>query len=149
MKSMPSNLQRARLCSACQSLTFAQFRDGYTHPLNYPRMVESGKSCLLYKLIVCSMAKLQTTYNCYEFEAKYDSKAGKITQKQAVSRQRALEEDYQVLELLKIPQEVSWGRSKYMWYPNSDRKISSGNFNQGETIEITAPESNNTISSTS
>ncbi|KAK7177874.1 heterokaryon incompatibility protein [Paraphaeosphaeria sporulosa] len=126
------------LCSACRSLTFIELRDGYTHPLTYTRTVLSGKSCQLCRLMVCSMSRLQTVTNSYETNERYDVEADKLSNTPALYRTSVpgiplFEQEY-------LLSSVAWSRQQYYGEPGHSSEVRKGNFNDGETIQITASE---------
>lgn len=128
----------AQLCTSCKSLTFVMLRDGYQHPLSYRDTASSGKSCRLCRLIICSVGKLQIARNCYQIESDYDSMSGRLPNLPAVSRGPTLGRGVPpAAETMSIPQELVWRRDQYI---NTNDGVSMGNYNDGETIKITAPQ---------
>jgi len=139
--SMAHTQNYVRLCSACKTLTFTLLRDGYIHPLMYESTISSGKTCQLCRLIVCTMGKLQTGDTCYELEKKYDSIADKLSQLPAVSRHWIEGASFPpIVESLNLPSNVVWSRNQYLFESDSESQVRKGNFNDGETIQITAPD---------
>ena len=129
-------------CSACKALTFVQLLNGYDHPLNYRATVQSGKSCRLCRLIVCSMAKLQLHCDSYGLELQYNSMAGKLPSLPILSRHElVLEGALPLVEVMKLPSDLKWDRQEYIGEPNYETQVRKGNFNGGETIQISATES--------
>ncbi|KAH8727761.1 heterokaryon incompatibility protein-domain-containing protein [Phaeosphaeriaceae sp. PMI808] len=128
------------LCVACQSITLEMFRNGFEHPLPYPRIVEMGKTCMLCRLIVCSTSHLQTLEaNRYEVNRDYHIWASTLPQLPYLVRNSDLV--YQengppfILETVNSPPwRVSWKRQ----WTGLQRYI-KGEFNDGNTIQISAP----------
>jgi hypothetical protein len=124
------------LCSACKALTFAQLYGGYTHPLSYAKTVSSGKTCRLCRLITCSMSRLQTSNDCYEADRKYDLIAEEMPHLPAVSRSAV--PGILPVEQMYLPLFIEWSRHAYLAEPGLLSEVRKGNFNDGETIQITA-----------
>lgn len=132
-----------QLCSACKALTFYQLRNGYRHPLDYRAAVRSGHKCQLCKLIVCSMGRLQIPGPCdsYELEQQYNSMAEKLPGLPVVSRhQLAHRRELPLVEVMNLPSDLIWSRREYIGEPNYESQVRKGNFNGGETIQISARE---------
>lgn len=131
---------QSTLCSACKYLTFTHLNDGFTHPLSYSRIVRSGQSCELCKLIVCSMSKLQImSTTSYETNRRYDALMASLPSLPAVIWTSAP-------ELFLFEQEcplssIAWTRGQYWGEPGFPTEVRKGNFNDGETIHVTALES--------
>jgi hypothetical protein len=127
------------LCSACKHFTFTHINDGFTHPLSYPNIVRSGQSCQLCRLIVCSMSKLQImSTTSYATNRRYDALMASLPSLPAVIRRSAP-------DLLPFEQEyplssIAWTRDQYRGEPGYPTEVRKGNFNDGETIHVTAPE---------
>lgn len=128
------------LCSACKAVTFTMLRDGYVHPLGYKCTVLSGQTCRMCRLIVCSIAKLQMMVSCRDIEAQYMELAHKLPAFPAVSRRLGLgATPLGVVETLDTLSDLVWSRDEYLAEALNRSEIRKGNFNQGETIQITAP----------
>lgn len=84
------------------------------------------------------MGKLQLHIKCYEIEKNYDALAYELIHSPAVHRQGLY--GSRVLEVLKTPVKVEWSRLSYQSEPHFEQELRKGNFNDGETIQITAPE---------
>lgn len=113
--------------------------DGFEHPLNYPQIVEMGKTCMLCRLIVCSTCHLQTSAGRYEVNRDYYAWALTLPGLPYVVRDPAavFQENGPPLLHERVespPRRVSWKRSVTI----SQRYI-NGDFNDGKTIQIWAP----------
>lgn len=85
------------------------------------------------------MSKLQTSDNCYEADKKYDLVAEKMPHLPAVSRGAVL--GCPPIEQMYLPSFIAWSRNQYLAEPGPLSEVRKGNFNDGETIQITASES--------
>jgi hypothetical protein len=130
------------LCVACQSITLEMFMNGFEHPLPYPRIVAMGKTCMLCRLIVCSTSHLQTlAANRYEVNRNYHIWASTLPQLPYLVRNSDLvykgNSPPFILEIVESPPwRVFWKRQGI----GSQRYI-NGEFNDGNTIQISAPKS--------
>lgn len=136
---MSPNQWDSPLCSACQSITLEMFMNGFEHPSNYSQIVEMGKTCKLCRLIVCSTSHLQTSANRYQVNRDYDFWALALPRLPYLIRDPALvlQESGPPLVLEKVnspPQRVSWKR-----YNTILQRYINGDFNDGNTIQISAP----------
>ncbi|RSM01903.1 hypothetical protein CEP52_008289 [Fusarium oligoseptatum] len=115
-------------------------RDGYTHPLTYRDIITSGETCALCRLMVCSTGKLSANLGSYEMDNQYDSLAPRLSELPAVSREGStILGPSPVIEKLKPLVELNWSTSQYDVERENSREVRKGNFNDGETIQITAP----------
>jgi hypothetical protein len=46
------------LCESCSRITFSQLSHGFKHELGYEETVLSGEKCMLCRLMVCAIARL-------------------------------------------------------------------------------------------
>ncbi|KAF5968274.1 hypothetical protein FCOIX_11522 [Fusarium coicis] len=99
-------------------------RDGYTHPLTYRETIKSGETCALCRLMICSTGKLSANLESYKMHYQEE----KITSGLSP-----------VVERLKPLIEVHWSTNQYICDLENNWEARKGNFNDGETIQITAP----------
>ncbi|KAF5598582.1 heterokaryon incompatibility protein [Fusarium pseudocircinatum] len=115
-------------------------RDGYTHPLTYLDTIKSGETCALCRLMICSTGKLSANLDSYKIHYQYHSLAPRLPELPAVSREeRIISGLLPVVERLKPLAELHWGKNQYIGDLENSWEVRKGNFNAGETIEITAP----------
>jgi hypothetical protein len=128
------------LCVACQSITLEMFKNGFEHPLDYPQVVEMGKTCKLCRLIVCSISHLQTTSaDRYQVNLNYDLWALSLPRMPYLVRYPALSilrNDYpRLVERVDAPpRRIVWKRQMAI-----TQRYINGEFNDGNTIQISAP----------
>ncbi|KAF2756766.1 HET-domain-containing protein [Pseudovirgaria hyperparasitica] len=129
-----------RLCSACRMLSFEGLQNGYEHPWDHERIARSGQACRLCRLIVCSMGRLQIPeVDSYKLDSKYESALHQLRTLPAISRhQNPVGLPYETFTVVK---KVTWSRANYV--APAGAQVCRGNFNQGETISITAPPTSN------
>lgn len=128
------------LCVACQSITLEMFMNGFEHPLDYPQIVEMGKTCKLCRLIVCSTSHLQTSANRYQVNLNYNFWALSLPRLPYLVREPALAINENgspvVFERVNAPpRRVIWKRQMAIV-----QRYINGEFNDGNTIQISAPE---------
>ncbi|ORY60766.1 heterokaryon incompatibility protein-domain-containing protein [Pseudomassariella vexata] len=126
------------LCSSCRGLTFAMLRDGYTHHMPFRQTVISGKTCRMCRLIVCSVAKLHIEDHSYGLDAKYESEAEKLSYLPAVHREKYAF-GFPIMERMQTLSDIVWDRSQHGAESEHCYQVRKGNFNQGETVQVTAP----------
>lgn len=135
---MASILDGQPLCHGCQTLTFVSLRDGFTHPMVYSEIVISGKTCPLCRMIVCTMGKLQNNNACHEIEKRYDSEIERLVHLPAVYRHQIHWPGlFPLLEQLIKPYHINWRTEEYH-SDGLDHEVRKGNFEGGETIQVTA-----------
>lgn len=89
-------------------------------------------------MIVCTMGKLQNNKTCYEIEKRYDSEIEELVHLPAVyRRQTPLPGLLPLLEQLVQPYHINWTTEEYR-YDVFDNEVRKGNFEGGETIQVTA-----------
>lgn len=129
-----------QLCAPCSALTFTMLRDGYTHPLKYTDTIKSGKTCALCRLIICSTGKLSANLGSYRMHYQYHSLAPRLPELPAVSREEKIISGLSpVIERFKPLAELHWSTDQYIGDLENSLEARKGNFNDGETIQITAP----------
>ncbi|EEU47173.1 uncharacterized protein NECHADRAFT_77365 [Fusarium vanettenii 77-13-4] len=129
-----------RLCATCSALTFTMLRDGYTHPLAYRDTIASGETCALCRLMVCSTGKLSVNLDSYKMDNQYHSLAPRLPELPAVSREGSIIfGPSPVIEKLKPLVELNWSTIQYDGDRENSWEVRKGNFDDGETIQITAP----------
>jgi hypothetical protein len=84
------------------------------------------------------MSRLQTKKNCYEADAEYDLIAEEMPHLPAISRSAGL--GFPPIEHMHLPSSIAWSRNQYLAEPGFPSEVRKGNFNNGETIQITASE---------
>jgi hypothetical protein len=127
--------ERTPLCTACESITLEQLCKGFEHPLAYKDAIESGKTCSFCRLMVCTFARLQVRGNAYEVDANYDFFVPELGSNKMVQQVQKLSSNanipFQIMK--KVPKYLTWERLQTM--PGL-----CGCFNDGGTIQISAPE---------
>ncbi|KAF4467376.1 HET-domain-containing [Fusarium albosuccineum] len=115
-------------------------RDGYTHPLADRDTITSGKTCALCRLMVCSTGKLSVDLDSYKMDNQYHYLTPRLPELPAVSRGGStILGPSPVIEKLKPLVELNWSTSQYDGERGNSWEVRKGNFNDGETIQITAP----------
>lgn len=84
------------------------------------------------------MSRLQMKTDSYETDKKYDILADKLAYMPAVFR--AFAPGIPLLEQEYLLSSVAWSRGQYLWESGESSEVRKGNFNDGETIQITASE---------
>jgi hypothetical protein len=115
------------------------FMNGFEHPLSYPQIVDMGKTCMLCRLIVCSISHLQTAVSRYEVNRDYDNWALILPGLPYVVRDSApiLQKGGPPLVYERMdypPRRVSWRRHVAVL-----QRYINGDFNDGKTIQVLAP----------
>ncbi|KAH7254330.1 heterokaryon incompatibility protein-domain-containing protein [Fusarium redolens] len=129
-----------QLCAPRSTLTFVMLRDGYTHPLAYRDTIISGKTCALCRLMICSTGKLLVNLDSYKMHNQYDSLTPRLPELSAVSREEStISGQSPLIEKLKQLAELNWSTSQYISDLKNSWEVRKGNFNDRETIQITAP----------
>ncbi|KLP22897.1 tol protein [Fusarium fujikuroi] len=115
-------------------------RDGYAHPLTYKDTIKSGETCALCRLMICSTGKLSANLDSYKIHYQYHSLAPRLPELPAVSREEKVISGLSpLIERLKPLAELHWGTNQYIGDLENSWEAKKGNFNDGETIQITAP----------
>jgi len=87
------------------------------------------------------MARLQLPYDSYGLDRQYDSIVETLPYLPAVSRcEHRFELPLPLVEELNLPSDMIWSRQEYIGEPNYESQVRKGNFNGGETIQISAAE---------
>jgi hypothetical protein len=87
------------------------------------------------------MSKLQTKFGSYELENHYNALSESLPFRPAIFRQCGLDAaPWHLTEQLNLLQDITWSRLQYRAEPNYDSQLRNGNFNDGQTIQPTAPE---------
>ncbi|KAF4431493.1 HET-domain-containing [Fusarium acutatum] len=129
-----------KLCAPCSALTFTMLRDGYTHPLSYLEIIKSGETCALCRLMICSTGMLSANLDSYKMHYQYNSLAPRLPELPAVSRKgNTISGPSPVIERLKPLDQLSWSTNQYDDDLENSWEVRKGNFNDGETIQITGP----------
>ncbi|EWG50793.1 hypothetical protein FVEG_16691 [Fusarium verticillioides 7600] len=129
-----------KLCAPCSALTFTMLRDGYTHLLTYRETIKSGETCALCRLMIYSTGKLSVNLESYKVHYQYNSLAPRLPELLAVSREERITSGLSpVVERLKPLAELHWSTNQYICDLKNNWEARKGNFNDGETIQITAP----------
>lgn len=129
------------LCLGCKTLTLSALLSGFSHPLPYSEIAVSGQKCPLCKLIVCSMGRLQIESASSRIEKNYDSMLCALSELPAVYY-RDFSGYPPICRQFVPPSYITWDRSQYRADPgNFDCELRKGNFDGGETIQVTADKS--------
>lgn len=133
-----------RLCAPCSALTFTMLRDGYTHPLVYRDTIKSGETCALCRLMACSIGKLSADLSAgldwYKAAFQDHFLTFKSPELPAGSREGStISEPSTVNESLNPLLELNWSKSQYDRDFENSWELRRGKFNDGDTIQITAP----------
>lgn len=126
------------LCHECCKITFAMLYCGFESALTYQQTIESGKTCKLCRLVVCSFGRLQNGSNAYEIDQNYDASIPLLKISAAVHRHSVPSIAARALgpimdSMAEPPRYLSWERHKHM--PGI-----CGSFGGGTTIQLAAPE---------
>lgn len=119
------------LCSACKTVTYEMLVRGFKHSLTYEQTVESGKTCKLCRLMICSYSRLQVYDDMYDIEKNYDHWASKLPALAAVKQTTFPF----IIQKMKPPPK------NLQWTPNdrNDRRGIKGYFSEGATVQLSAP----------
>lgn len=142
------------ICSSCRTLTFEMFWTGFKHPLNYVEQIESGRTCKLCKLIICSFSRLQVHASCYEVGRNYETYASLLPLRKSVLRRR----NYANAKVLGFVMEKMVEPPLYLsWFRHGSYPGVCGSFGfkaddmvgtqptTGATVQISAPEGSHSL----
>ena len=90
--------------------------------------------------MVCSTGRLSVNLDSYKMDNQYHSLTPRLPELPAVSREGStILGPSPVIEKLKPLVELNWSTSQYDGDHENSWEARKGNFNGGETIQITAP----------
>lgn len=83
------------------------------------------------------MGKLQNNKTCYEIEKRYDSEIEELVHLPAVYRRQTRFPLFPLLDQLIKPRHINWTTEEYR-DDVLEHEVRKGNFEGGETIQVTA-----------
>lgn len=126
----------SQLCGACRDITYKMLADGFEHSLTFEETVDSGHTCQFCRIMVCTFSKVQVKdWNIPEIHQNYHKWADKLKLlPYVVQISGANDPGFTKQELVPPPKHLRWIR-------NSARRSPylNGNFNDGSTIQLSAP----------
>jgi hypothetical protein len=136
-KMSAQNAELSNICTACSGITLEMLHSGFQHCLTYQQTIESGRTCRLCRLMVCTFARLQIGSNCYDVDQSYEASVQLLKQSKSVLR-HALPSNARNLgvvmeSMIDPPLHLAWKRHETM--PEL-----CGTFGDGATIQVSAPE---------